>query len=154
MLYAKNIYIKASISNLTSFFIFLDNIVGKYFLFNVSDESVNSIDILFFPSQKYLLNISLAFFLIGPLELELYQINSGDFQLTSNITWNESQSVEWKETSVTFKDTKPAGIAIVIPSLELVAEAALETELALGVDHLALAFDLPCNFDSIYSQGT
>ena len=152
MLYAKKI--NKSISNFTSFSIFLDNIVGNYFLFNVSDENVNSIDVLFFPSQKYLLNISLAFYLIGPLELELFQINSGEFQLTSNVTWNESQPVEWKEASVSFEDTKPAGITIVIPSLELVAEAALETELALGIDHLALAFDLPCNYDFIYSQGT
>ena len=115
---------------------------------------MNSINVLSFPSQKYLLNISFAFYVIGPLDLELYQVNWGTFQLTSNSTWNENQlPVEWKQTSVNFENTVPGGIAIVIPPLELIAEAALETELALGIDDLALVFNLPCNFDSIYSQG-
>ena len=97
--------------------------------------------------------MSFAFYLIGPLDLELLQVNWEAFQLTSNSMWTKNQSTEWKQTSVSFSTNVLGGIAIVIPPLELVAEADLETELGLGIDNLALAFNLPCNFDSIYSQG-
>lgn len=137
-----------------SFSILIYTTAGKYFHLNISDEIFNSIEVLFFPSQKYLLNISFAFYLIGPLELELLQVNWDTFELTSDSTWNENQPVDWKQASVTFNNTvSNGGIAIIIAPLELGAEAALETELALGIDNLALVFNLSCNFDAIYNQG-
>jgi hypothetical protein len=128
---------------------------GSYYYCLRPDGYLNQILFLSYPLQQYIANLSLSYYIVGPQNLDIVQINVKTFNVYS---WNgnDTMTTQWERTTLQFESPHvEAGIFIESPSLSggEFGEAPLEGPLFLAIDDITMTFALPCDFNSLSTPG-
>ena len=124
---------------------------GSYFYFNGTDTLSTETRLLTFPTQKYLLNISFAYFISSSLELTIIQENVHHIIIESNQT-----QIKWEKASYVL--APPAVTGEVILSVDTFdhGEGQVDPQadpLILGIDDITMTYQIPCDFDLLNQIG-
>ena len=112
---------------------------------------INQVVILFYPTQKFIANMSFAFYMTGPQTLRISQVDVKTFDIVSN-----NQTLTWEQISLQFGTPYP-GLGIVIESPSLsggeLGEAPVEGSFYLAIDNIIMTYALPCDFSALNIPG-
>lgn len=129
--------------------------LGSYYYYKRPESYPNQVYILTYPSQKFIINMTFAFYMSGPQALRVVQTNVMGFDIISNYTWTGNNTQKWEQATIQFgAPDLMYGISFESPTLsEEYGEAPLEGPLLLALDNIQLTFGLPCQFGVLSVPG-
>lgn len=128
-------------------------ILGSYFYF-IKSDILSETWLLQFPVQKYVTELSFAYYITGIVGLQVVQLNVATLDI--NHTYSLDGTGQWERASVSFTNSDTDyGIVIASRDLEgeVVGEAAIDGPSVVALDDIVVTMELPCNYSALSAQG-